>query len=162
MNAIELLKRQHAEVRDLFTQIEEESDEDEKLELLQELADSLAAHATIEEKIFYPAAYAGDTEDMLLEAVEEHLSMKRLIADLLEMSPDDDNFDAKIEVLKEQVEHHVEEEEGELFPAVRRELKAPELKKLGEEMELMFQEQMAGTPSAAIPMQTAQAAPLHR
>ncbi len=83
---------------------------------MQELADNLAAHAAIEERIFYPAAYGDNTRDLLEEAVEEHLALKRVIADLIKMGPSDDYFDAKIAVLKEQVAHHVEEEEKELFP----------------------------------------------
>src|SRR5216110_299716 len=104
MNATDLLKEQHAEVKELFEQLEQAEDEDEKQALFQELADNLAAHATIEERIFYPAAYAKKTKELLTEAVEEHLAMKRLIADLLAMTPDHENFDAKIKVLQEQVE----------------------------------------------------------
>jgi hemerythrin-like domain-containing protein len=160
MDAINLLKEQHQEVKELFEQLEQTKDDDEKQALFQELADNLAAHATIEEKIFYPAAYAKKTKELLTEAVEEHLAMKRLIADLLGMLPDHENFDAKIKVLKEQVEHHVEEEEGKLFKAVRQELSAEELKKLGVEMNELFDEEMAGGPSEAVPAQTEEAAPL--
>lgn len=160
MNAIDLLKQQHDEVEDLFEQIEEAEDEGEKLALFQQLADNLAAHAEIEEKIFYPAAYAKKTEELLREAVEEHLAAKRLIADLLELAPDDENFDAKIKVLQEQIEHHVEEEEGELFKAARKELGVNELKTLGTQMEEMFDSLMQKSPSASVPQQTDEAAPL--
>ncbi len=160
MNAIELLKQQHDEVEDLFEQIEAAEDEGEKLALFQQLADNLAAHAEIEEKIFYPAAYAKKTEELLREAVEEHLSAKRLIADLLELSPDDENFDAKIKVLQEQIEHHVEEEEGELFKAARKELGVNELKTLGTQMQEMFDSLIEKSPSAEVPQQTDEAAPL--
>ena len=160
MNAIDLLKEQHEEVKELFEQLEQTEDEDEKQALFQDLADSLAAHATIEEKIFYPAAYAKKTKELLTEAVEEHLAVKRIIADLMEMDPDHENFDAKIKVLKEQVEHHVEEEEGELFKAVSKELNATELKKLGAEMKKLFDQEMEGEPSEAVPSQTDEAAPL--
>src|SRR5687768_12693556 len=119
MNAIELLESQHREVEKLFEMIEA-ADGEKKMELLGELADTLAAHATIEEKIFYPRTLAARTEELLREAVEEHLSVKRVLADLLETSEGDENLDARIKVLKEQVEHHVEEEEGELFPKVKR------------------------------------------
>ncbi|HEX2571358.1 MAG TPA: hemerythrin domain-containing protein [Polyangia bacterium] len=160
MNAIDLLKRQHEEVRQLFEELEQTTDEDEKQALFQELADNLAAHATIEERIFYPAAYAKKTRELLTEAVEEHLAMKRLIADLLGMLPEHENFEAKIKVLKEQVEHHVEEEEGKLFKAARQELGTEELKKLGAEMNELFDEEMEGEPSEAVPDQTDEAAPL--
>jgi len=160
MNAIDLLKEQHEEVRGLFEQLEEAEDDDERESLFQELADNLAAHSIIEEKIFYPAAYAQKTKELLTEAVEEHLAIKRILADLLEMLPEHDNFDAKIKVLKEQVEHHVEEEEGELFAAARKELGAETLNKLGEEMKQLFDDAMEGEPSEAVPSQTDEAAPL--
>lgn len=162
MNAIELLIEQHDEVEDLFDQIEEAEDDEEKVTLVQMLADNLAAHATIEEKIFYPAAYGeGEkTDDLLREAVEEHLAVKRLIADLLDMGPSDENFDAKVKVLKEQVEHHVEEEETELFARVRKVLDKDELVRLGEEMEELFEREMNDEPAARVPGETAHAAPL--
>jgi len=160
MNAIDLLKEQHEEVRGLFEQLEEAEDDDERESLFQELADNLAAHSIIEEKIFYPAAYAQKTKELLTEAVEEHLAIKRILADLLEMLPEHDNFDAKIKVLKEQVEHHVEEEEGELFTAARKELGAEALKKLGAEMKQVFDDAMEGEPSEGVPSQTDEAAPL--
>src|SRR5688500_8847072 len=119
MDAIELLKQQHQEVKKLFAMIEE-AEGDDKAALVDELADNLAAHAAIEEEIFYPHTLSARTEDLLREAVEEHLSAKRLLADLLECDVDDDSYDAKIKVLKEQIEHHVEEEEGELFPKVKK------------------------------------------
>ena len=160
MNAITLLKQQHDEVEELFEQLEEADDDGEKLALFQQLADNLAAHATIEEKIFYPAAYAKKTEELLREAVEEHLAAKRIIADLLALSPDDETFDAKVKVLKEQIEHHVEEEEGELFKAARKELSAAELNQLGTQMEALFDAEMDKSPSQSVPGQTDEAAPL--
>jgi iron-sulfur cluster repair protein YtfE (RIC family) len=160
MNAIELLTQQHDTVSDLFEQIEQAEDMEEKTELLQDLADNLAAHATIEEKIFYPAAYGKDTKTTLEEAVEEHLSMKRVLADLIGMDATDENFDAKITVLKEQVEHHVEEEEGTLFPMVKREFDGKTLEMLGSQMEEMFETEMSKEPAEQIPRQTGRAAPL--
>jgi len=125
-----------------------------------ELADNLAAHATIEEKIFYPPAYAKQTKEMLTEAVEEDLAMKRLIADLLDLLPEHDNFDAKVKVLKEQVEHHVEEEESELLEAARKDMGAAELDTLGTAMKQLFDAQMDESPSDAVPEQTLEAAPM--
>lgn len=160
MNAIDLLKEQHEEVNALFEHIEQADGEDEKLALLQELADNLAAHATIEERLFYPAAYAKKTKELLTKAVEEHLAMKRIIADLIGMAPDHGNFDAKVKVLKEQVEHHVKEEESELFKAARKEIGAVELDRLGVEMKELFDTEMESAPSEAVPEQTGEAAPL--
>ena len=160
MDAIELLKTQHEEAKALFSKIEKAED-DEKQDLFERLADALAVHATIEEKQFYPATRSARTEEMLQEAVEEHLSAKRLIADLLEMIPDDPQFDAKVAVLKEQVEHHIEEEEGELFPKVRQVLEADELEDLGVVMEDMAEDLKAeGAPRESVPAETGSAAPL--
>ncbi|MCB9667209.1 MAG: hemerythrin domain-containing protein [Myxococcales bacterium] len=158
-NAIELLKDQHDEVKDLFEQIESSSGQ-EKQSLFREIADNLAAHMTIEEEVFYPAAYAKQTKDLLTEAVEEHLGLKRLIRDLLTMQPGDPQFDAKVKVLKEQVEHHVEEEEEDLFEKVTKDMSAKELTTMGSRMEEMFDSEMNGYPSEQVPEQTARAASL--
>ena len=160
MDAIELLMIQHEEAKALFKKIERAED-DEKQDLFERVADALAVHATIEEKQFYPATRNARTEEMLQEAVEEHLAAKRLIADLLEMTPDDPQFDAKIAVLKEQVEHHIEEEEEELFPKVRRMFKADEIEDLGVAMEDMAEDLKAeGAPRESVPAETGSAAPL--
>ena len=160
MDAIELLKMQHEEAKKLFEQIEAAEDE-KKEELFEQLADALAVHATIEEKHFYPATKNARTEELLQEAVEEHLGVKRLIADLLEMSPEDAQFDAKVKVLKEQVEHHVEEEEGELFPKVKKMFKEDELDDLGVVMQDMADDlKAAGAPRESVPAETGSAAPL--
>ena len=155
MDAIELLMQQHAEVDELFEQIESAKAPQKKWALFEEVADKLAVHATIEERHFYPAVKARRTEDILLESLEEHLSIKRLLADLLDTPADDQTFDAKIKVLQEQVEHHVGEEESDLFPKVRKLLDATELDALEQEM-VAEQEQLLeeGEPRAAVPQQT--------
>ncbi|MGZ6141888.1 MAG: hemerythrin domain-containing protein [Myxococcales bacterium] len=160
MNAIELLVMQHEEVKALFDKIEKASGE-AKRELFEKIADDLAVHAAIEEKHFYPATRAARTEDLLQEAVEEHLSVKRIIADLLEMDPAEAQFDAKIAVLKEQVERHVEEEEGELFPKAKQLLSEDDLDDLGVVMEDMAEDlKQSGAPREAVPGETGEAAPL--
>jgi hemerythrin superfamily protein len=160
MNALELLKQQHEEVKALFAQIEETDDPEEKDELVQELSDNLAGHATIEEKLFYPAAYGSSTKELLSEAVEEHLAAKRIIADLLNLTAEEKSFDAKVKVLREQIEHHVHEEEHELFPKVRKAMAEEELEALGEQMEELFEREMDDDPSDKVPEQTMEAAPL--
>jgi len=160
VNAIDLLKQQHREVEKLFEKIGK-AGPDEKEKLFDELADSLAVHAAIEEQHFYPATKDARTEELLQEAVEEHLSMKRIIADLLEMEPDDAQFDAKIKVLQEQVEHHVEEEENELFPKVQKLHSKDELEDLGVLMEQTAEElEEQGAPRMEFTKQTGAAAPL--
>jgi hemerythrin superfamily protein len=161
MDAIELLISQHDEVDALIEAIENATDGKAKEAAFVELADKLAAHATIEEKLFYPAVMAKQTEDQLLESVEEHLAIKRLLADLLELDIDDDKFDAKLSVMKEGIEHHArEEEEAELFPKVQKLLDADELAGLGNEMLVMFETLMRGAPRQQVPAETSEAAPL--
>src|ERR1700759_1530636 len=121
LDVLEILTSQHSEVDELIEQLE--SGKGDRAALFSELADKLAAHALVEEKIFYPAAMTRETSDMLHESVEEHLEIKRLLADMLELDPssDEDEFDAKLSVLKENVSHHAhEEEEAKLFPKLRK------------------------------------------
>jgi hemerythrin superfamily protein len=133
MDAIEMLEEQHRDVEDLFDEIEE-AEGAEKREVFAEIADQLVIHSAIEEKHFYPAVKARQTEDLLRESLEEHLSAKRIIADLLDMKVEDEQFDAKVDVLKELIQHHVKEEEDELFPKVRKLLGQEELEALAQEM----------------------------
>ena len=159
MNAIDLLKSQHREVSKLFAKVEKASKSDDKAELFDEIADKLAVHAAIEEHHFYPAVKARRTEDILLESLEEHLGIKRIIADLMEVSADDETFDAKIKVLKEQVEHHVEEEETDLFPKVKKLFDKEQLEAIGQEMSAEQAElEEKGNPRQTVPSETAQPA----
>jgi hemerythrin-like domain-containing protein len=160
VEATKLLKQQHDEVKELFKRFEAAEDESEKQELFEQIADDFAAHGEIEEKIFYPAVYVGQLKENLQEAVEEHLAAKRVVADLLEMEPSDEQFDPKMKVLKELIEHHVEEEEEELFPLVRQNFAREELESLGDQMEQMFEKLQQSEPREAIPSQTDRAAPL--
>jgi hemerythrin superfamily protein len=161
MSAIDKLESDHREVEKLFASFEKARTAARKRDLFEQIADALAVHATIEEKHFYPAAKSKDTEDMLLEAVEEHLSVKRLIADLLELDPKDDTFEAKVLVLKEQIEHHVEEEEKELFPKVKKLLDKETLLAVEQEMAATEQELLeAGEPRNQVPSETGEAAPV--
>lgn len=161
MNAVELLESQHREVEKLFSRIESAKGSSEKQKLFDTIADKLAVHAAIEEHQFYPMVKAKRTEDILLESLEEHVGIKRVIADLLRTSPGDDTFDAKVKVLKEQVEHHVEEEESDLFPKVRKLLDASQLEALGQEMSAEQAElEQEGQPRREIPSQIGQAAEL--
>ncbi|RYZ42271.1 MAG: hemerythrin domain-containing protein [Myxococcaceae bacterium] len=162
MNALELLKQQHEEVSKLFKKYEKLADhnDEERQELFNMIADRLGAHAKIEELYFYPALKKEDTEDELREAVEEHLVVKRLIADLLDMEADDEEFDAKMKVLQENVEHHVEEEEKDLFKSARKLLTKEQLEDLGIQMEEEFDSLMDGEPRMDVPEETDRAAPI--
>jgi len=139
IDAVELLKKQHREVEDLFEQFDKlgDSAKDKKKKLADQICNALTMHTMIEEEIFYPATRAAggeeeETEDMVDEAVVEHASAKDLIAQIQDMSPDDDLYDAKVKVLSEMIDHHVEEEEKEMFPKTRK-LKL-DMQILGEEM----------------------------
>ncbi len=160
-DALELLTQQHDEVEDLIADLEASDDAEEKLELFQQLADKIAAHSAIEEKLFYPSVMTDDTEEQLLEATEEHLAVKRVLADMLAMEATDDRFDAKLSVLKESIRHHArDEEEDKLFPKLRKMFSADELAGLGNELLAMFEDLLEQAPRNEVPSQTRQAAPL--
>jgi hypothetical protein len=162
-NALNLLTDQHDEVDALFASLEDAETGPEKKELFTELADKLAAHGKIEEELFYPMVMAEQTKDLVLESAEEHLQIKRMLADLLELDPtsesDADQFDAKLKVLKEEVEHHArEEEEGELFPKVRSMIDADTLEACGAEMLGRFLVLLDSDPRKDVPSETYHAA----
>lgn len=117
MNAIELLEQDHQEVIGYFDEYEQIEDEGEKGELALKICLALTVHTQIEEEIFYPAARKAIKDDDLLDEAEvEHDGAKKLIAEIQGMEPGDDLYDAKVKVLGEQIKHHVEEEQDELFP----------------------------------------------
>lgn len=158
-DALELLTEQHAEVDALFAQIEDADDADEKSMLFRQLADKLAAHAAIEEKIFYPSVLSEETCDQLLESSEEHLAAKRILADMLALDPEDAHWDAKLTVLKEEIRHHAhQEEEGKLFPILRKKMSADQLAGLGNELLALFEELIEQEPRMQIPSETTEAA----
>jgi hypothetical protein len=159
IDVLTLLKAQHKEVDALFEAIEK--GEGNKRALFTELADKLAAHATVEEKIFYPAVMAKETNEILQESVEEHLAMKRVLADLITMDLDNDEFKAKLSVLKEEVAHHAhEEEENKLFLKVKVLMTEDERLGLGNEVLAMFEELMQKHPHKNVPSETAMATQL--
>jgi len=160
VNAIRLLKNQHAEVKALFGRYDRTDDDAMRQELFENVADALAAHSAIEEKVFYPSVYVGELKSELREAVEEHLAAKRVIADLLRLTPEDPQFDAKMKVLKDEIEHHVKEEEGVLFPQVEKSFDTAELESIGERMSEMFEELQKKEPRLEVPSETDRAAPL--
>ena len=123
--AIAQLTEDHARVKKMFKQYDKlaqsESDESERQQLASMICAELTAHATAEEEIFYPAVRGVlDEVDLMDEAEVEHATAKDLIAQIQEASPDDELFDAKVKVLGEYINHHVQEEEGEMFPKVRK------------------------------------------
>src|SRR3712207_6602511 len=106
MDAVEFLFGQHREMETPLEQVVDAPNDDAKKSLFAKAADQLTVHVTAEEQVFYPAVRARRTEDILLESLEEHLSLKRILADLLELDPSEQTFEPKFKVLKEQAEHH--------------------------------------------------------
>ncbi|MEU5219661.1 hemerythrin domain-containing protein [Streptomyces sp. NPDC020807] len=139
MDAIVLLREDHKTVEKLFKGFERADDDDlrGKRELADEVIRELTTHAWIEERVFYPAAReaAPDTKDHVLESVEEHHAVLWMLSELAGLDAADERFDAKMTVLMENVRHHVEEEEKEWFPEVRKAMGRNRLVELGERME---------------------------
>ena len=113
----DLLKKDHAKVKDMFDQFEQAKDSRTKARLIQETLRELDVHATVEERLIYPAIREKiDAEDIMDEALEEHHVAHVLINELKRMTPGDDRYEAKFTVLGENIKHHVKEEEGTMFP----------------------------------------------
>ena len=123
-DAIKLLMADHDEVEDLFKQFQKTKDGGaEKGEIVEQICKALTVHSEIEEEIFYPAARDALTEageQIMDEAEVEHASIKSLVEQLQDADPDDEMFDAKVKVLCEYVTHHVKEEEGKMFPKIKK------------------------------------------
>ncbi len=147
-DALDLLKQDHEKVEKSFKEFEKLDREDETaFELVKATCEDLKVHTTLEEEIFYPAAReAIDDEDLLNEAAVEHETAKMLIEQLENMQSDDPNYHATFTVLGEYVRHHVKEEEGELFPAVKK--SGLDLAALGEQMRQRKQELMGESQQA--------------
>ncbi|MEU9417915.1 hemerythrin domain-containing protein [Streptomyces sp. NPDC048272] len=139
MDGIVLLKEDHKTVEKLFKQFEKADDNAhaEKRRIADKVIEELTTHTWIEEKIFYPAAReaAPDTKDHVLESIEEHHVVLWMLSELKDLDAADERFDAKMSVLMENVRHHVEEEEKEWFPDVRKAMGRNRLTELGEQME---------------------------
>jgi hypothetical protein len=136
MDPIKLLKKQHREVEALFKRIGKTEEASERRRLMNEISAKLTVHTKLEEEIFYPALREVPTkkaEQMVLEAYEEHHVVKLVLAELPKVDPEDERFEAKMTVLEELVEHHVEEEEDEMFKLADK-IDDDELEALGERM----------------------------
>ena len=147
MDAFELMKKDHEKVSGIFEKLEPTTERGVKTreELFAQLKSELDIHAKVEEEIFYPAIKeAKETHDITLEAFEEHKVVKGLLAELDALAKDDETWGAKFTVLKENVEHHVEEEEGEMFKSARKVLTKEQIEELGERMQAAKTEQKKG------------------
>lgn len=139
MDAITLLKQDHKTVEALFKKFEKtgESAKVAQRDLAEKIVHELSVHAAIEEQVFYPAIREAvpDTEEHVLESLEEHHIVKWVASELDGMKPDAERFRAKMTVLIENVRHHIEEEEGELFPKVRQAVGRKALGEIGAALE---------------------------
>jgi iron-sulfur cluster repair protein YtfE (RIC family) len=160
-DVLTLLTRQHRQLEELLRALLAADPPSGRATLLARAADELAVHMGAEEAVFYPAIRAARTEDILLESLEEHLSLKRLLADLLALPPDEITFEPKCKVLQEQAEHHHKEEEQHLFPKVRHLFDARRRRQLGRQVQAHENSLHApGAPRRELKTQTAAAEPL--
>lgn len=136
MDALELLKQDHQAVKDLFDQIDDAEDSKQRKKLFDQIDTQLNIHAHIEETVFYPEMQKIDElKDMVEEALEEHQEVKTLLEEIEGRDPEGDQFIASLEELMENVEHHVAEEEDEMFPKVRERCEQATLDRLGDQLE---------------------------
>jgi len=157
MKATALLKKQHKSVHRLFADLKKVTGTARR-KVMDQIGEELAQHMAIEEGIFYPAVRdlnTKKTQGMIPEAIEEHHVVKLVLAEMPRIDPDDESFQAKMTVLEELIEHHVEEEEHEMFKSAEK-LGDERLRALGEEME--SGPQRGGTKKARVsPQQSAHA-----
>jgi len=138
MDALTLLKNDHDKVKKLLTELESTTERGVKTrsELFATIKRELTIHETIEEEIFYPALMeTAKTRDITLEAYEEHHVVDLLMSELEDLPVDDESWGAKAKVMKENIEHHIDEEEGEMFTKTRQVFERDELDQLGERMQ---------------------------
>lgn len=153
-DAIMLLKHDHREVEDLFEKFEKASGDGRKQKLAEQICNELKIHTIIEEEIFYPAFRGKIDDDLIDESIVEHDGAKVLINDIMAGGPDEKFYEAKVKVLQEQIEHHVEEEEAPkegMFAQCREtdvDLKALRDQMMARKQELMQEAEMEGLPPA--------------
>ena len=137
--AIQMLKDDHKTVDDLFKRYEEAGDGavEEKRTIRDRVVKELSIHAHIEEVVFYPATREarGETEELVEEALQEHAQAKQALQQLASLEPDDPQFDQLMTQLIQDVRHHVEEEENEMFPKVNEALSPQDLSDLGDQLQ---------------------------
>jgi len=143
MNAIDLLKADHEKVKGILSQLSESTDRalKKRVELLDKLEMEITIHTQLEEQILYPAfkeAGGKEEDEMYYEAKEEHRTVDSLVLpDLKSTDPSTPEFAGRVKVVKELLEHHIEEEETEMFPKAKKLLGKAKLDELGEQMEVM-------------------------
>jgi hemerythrin superfamily protein len=139
MNALMLLKKDHTEVRNLFSQFERagKTDHERRTDLFAEIRRELQIHSRAEEEIFYPAIKAldGEGERLVTEAIKEHRSIEGLLTQISRLKSSDRNFDEEIETLLDTVDSHIEEEEGEIFQFAQENCSEQQLEEIGQQLD---------------------------
>ena len=136
MNALEVLKQDHQKVKGLFKEATGSPDQNKRKDLFDKIDTELEIHAHIEATVFYPALETHEElKDLVAKALEEHQEVKIMLEELEELGSESHDFGSKLQELIESVEHHVEEEEGEMFPKVREVFDESQLEQLGQELE---------------------------
>jgi hemerythrin superfamily protein len=136
MNALEVLEQDHQKVKGLFQEVRKANDQNKRKELFDKIDTELEIHTHIEETVFYPAIEKREElSEMVAEALEEHQEAKAMLEELEELGSESHDFGSKLQELMESVEHHVEEEEGEMFPKIRELFDEGQLEQLGKELE---------------------------
>lgn len=149
MDAFNLLKADHRKVEKLFSQLESASGQ-AKMRVFEQIKTELELHTHIEESIFYPALEKPkQTHDLTLEAYEEHDVVKKLLRELSRAKTPNEEWEAKAKVLQENVEHHVEEEENELFVKAEAALSEEQIEALGEKMEAEKERKQRGSTKSS-------------
>jgi hemerythrin superfamily protein len=147
MDAIQMLKADHQKVTELFSQYEATRDPQAKREIAEQVFVELEVHSQIEETVFYPAFEEEADEEgrqLVAESLEEHQTVKDAIEELRELTADDAEFDAKFHTLMEDVQHHVDEEESEMFPKAE-EVLEEQIEELMDEMQELKKQLMAAS-----------------
>jgi hemerythrin-like domain-containing protein len=160
-DAIELLRTQHREIDDLLSALTKARAASVKASVIAELGDLFAVHFALEERVLYPGVRESDSGQVAVLAVEDHMSLKRLVAELLETDAEDRVFDALVATLRAEVREHVVAEEKRVFPIVRRRLSPVRLRRLAYEMRVLeFELRIASNPRLIILADTELRAPL--
>lgn len=135
MDALDMLMEDHRQVAELFAQAEQTEDEKKKKRLFEQISTALTMHMHVEETALYPALEQHEElKDLALEANEEHRQVKTLMREIANLADGSEIFEAKLKVMKENIEHHVEEEENEMFPQMRDSLSEEEFEQISQEI----------------------------
>lgn len=147
MNALEMLRQDHQEAMGMMDQLEMDDQEvggQSKMAVFSQLKQALTLHTKMEETLLYPALQNNEqTRDLISESYEEHQTVDEILSEMATMSPSDGDFSTRLAELRENVEHHVEEEENEMFPKAEQILGQHRLQEMAKQMEQMKKGQSA-------------------